>query len=168
MFAIKCFETDAVTGRGLVVFFSPNHSLSPHSHFILTPFSISRPLLNHKIIFFCSENSFLRISEIPKLPRIEPKNIILIIKREINKRRTNVYVRFEWKTEDLEKEKERKGELVSPKNLNSDWIASQLHSRTINEDQRRLKSKSSRKIQEENRVKFRSKKNGEKRSKNFH
>ena len=48
---MKCFETDAVTGRGLVVFFSPNHSLSPHSHFILTPFSISRPLLNHKIIF---------------------------------------------------------------------------------------------------------------------
>ena len=35
---------------------------------------------------------------------------------------------------------------MSPKNLNSDWIASQLHSRTINEDQRRLKSKSSRKI----------------------
>lgn len=58
MSVIKCFETDAVTGRGLVVFFSPNHSLSPHSHFILTPFSISRPLLNHKIIFFVPKIHF--------------------------------------------------------------------------------------------------------------
>lgn len=44
------------------------------------------------------------------------------------------------------KREREKGGVSESENLNSDWIASQLHSRTINEDQRRLKSKSSRKI----------------------